>query len=803
MKRLEKLRNGLGRDTWASLIIVACILIVCCLWAGIRSSGFSLIHVLCLCALSVNLRWGDCRKAIWLHPAQWRLYAVFWGLLFLNYLIAGSSAIGRDVLTLWLDVAIVIWIISRVPRRFLLDLLTIWLACSTPIVVIHIMYLAGTGSQLMTPSYFRHGWHFGFYANMMLFPAIVLAIHSRQLVHRITGAVCAAFSMIYLLLDVKTAPVLAFFLGLVLLGVQGTVGAVRRAFISIFILGLVAGLAAASFDSKLLADMFKTFKTEQYWTLHNDPMKTALNAALAHPFAGLGIGNFEYRSGAYEPPGMAHQVERAHNSFLELFAETGFPGLIVLFALLASFLFRLIRQVPEQRAIQRGIKSGIVISMILAFFLGCADSGLQMPANALAVTFLFALLLADTEPNSSRHLRTNANLAPFRRFWYLPLIAVLVSVPSLISGFFMDVAQSASTRGRYRSAIEWLDRARRLDPLDDRIRVALVQNLSVLSSFKHDTSMNDRMHMQINAALRLNPGLAEMYFLRAQLADHTEKKSDRDDRISDLRRAVEIDPSNPHYSMALMHALLSLEDQTESMEIFNRFLIATSPIYHEAIAYSLVDFWSDRLRFRDVVEASLDKWPRSFSVTLCYQLRTKGLDLDALFILEKLVPELPGGESPHTIQRVIDLAFLLKQNSIAERLVHSVVASGRYRDLESYLFQARARIALAEDRSQEGIEFLRSAVRLDPANIALRIKLGQSLKKAHGAEVGIVYFRQLAQEFQSSADVHLAFAHELELAGLTLEALYEYRQANMLSQESLDRKVDELYQKLEIDSFWR
>ncbi len=762
-----------------------------------------MIHVLCLCALSVNLRWGDNRKEIWLHPAQWRLFAGFWGLLFLNYLLAGSSAIGRDVLILWLDVAIVIWIVSRLPRRYLLDILTIWLACSTPIVVIHVIYLAGTGSQLMTPSSFRHGWHFGFYANMLLFPAIALAIHSRQLFHRITGAVCAAFSMIYLLLDIKTAPVLAFFIGLVLLGVQGTIGAVRRAFMSIFVLAIVAGLAAASFESKLLVDLLKTFRTEQYWTLHNDPMKTALNAALAHPFTGLGVGNFEFRSGAYEPPGMAHQVERAHNSFLELFAETGFPGLLVLAALLTSFVWRLFSQVPEQRAIQRGVKAGIVISMILAFLLGCADSGLQMPANALAVTFLFALLLADTEPNSSRHVCNDLKSAAVRRFWYFPLIVVLASVPSLLSGFLMDAAHSASVRGRYRSAIDWLDRARRLDPLDDRIRVALVQNLSVLSEFKPDTDVYVRMLRQIDTALRLNPGLAEMYFLRAQLAEHANEKSARNDPVSDLRRAVEIDPSNPHYTMALTQALLDTEDRNESMELFNRFLSTTSPIYYEAIADSVADFWSDRSKFRDIVDANLDTWPRAFTVTLCYLLRDKGLDLDALFILEKLAQVLPGDESSQTVRRSIDLAFLLKQNAIAERLVQSVMASGQYRDLESYMFQARARIALSDERSQEAIEFLRAAVRLDPANIALRIKLGQSLKKAHGADVGIVYFRQLAQEFQSSADVHLAFAHELELAGLTLEALYEYRQANMLSEESLDRKVEELYNKLDIDSFWR
>lgn len=791
-------------ETWPGLLIIACILATSFLWAGLRASGFSLIHIVCLLGLSISLRHKAWQKPILLHPSLWRAFAVLLAIVFGNYLILGSSAIGRDVLAFWLDIGIAFWLVSRIPRRYLLQLLHVWIVCSAPLIAVHILYIIMSTEKInRTPSFLMHGWHFGFYAILVLFPALTLFIGSKHLMIRISGLISALLATTYLLIDVKTAPTLAFLAGIVVFGLRSTPGSFRRNSLVLLVIFLAVLSSIMSLKSSLLIDFSRTFQTDEYWTLHNDPMETALKAGLHHPILGLGVGNFESLSGPFEPPTLINRVERAHNSFLELFAETGFPGLFAALCVIAV-LVGLIRAKSERHAFPSAIRFGIWISLGLAVLLGCADFGMQMPVNALTICFLVALLMADTDANSSRNIRpvTGKRSVFSQRIWMFPLILSVVEIPNLISGFYCDAAKSALDRGRLETGVRQLEIAVRMDPWDDRVRASLVEALLRLDRLKPDESLIEKARIHIDAALRFNPNRAELQYICAlsesDTTDSTALK--REELLSD---AVRIDPTNPHYSLSLMEIRLARGDEEGALAQFDAFLDRAAVSYYSLLSDRIVDFWPDRDRFKQVIDSKIHVWPIEFGLSLCRTLSKKGLDIEARYIFEALVVRIPETTNPQTMKSCIELAFVLKDDDRALQMIESGIESEKYDKIEAFLWLSKARIAINRGDYESAVDSMKTAVKHDPGDVELRLKLAASMKKLYGPETVIAYLRQLVQDFPFSANAHLTFARELERAGMNLEALREFKQANSLMDGRLDQKIDELYAKMDIDPFWR
>ncbi|WP_173083441.1 O-antigen ligase family protein [Fundidesulfovibrio magnetotacticus] len=93
-----------------------------------------------------------------------------------------------------------------------------------------------------------------------------------------------------------------------------------------------------------------------------------LNMIIEHPVLGVGLKTFRYAEGASHEGG---KWSEAHNSFIEIGAELGVPGLLAFLGMLLS-AFRLARPVSPEDWIGRGIRLSLVAFVVGGMFLSWA-----------------------------------------------------------------------------------------------------------------------------------------------------------------------------------------------------------------------------------------------------------------------------------------------------------------------------------------------------------------------------------------------------------------------------------------------
>lgn len=114
-----------------------------------------------------------------------------------------------------------------------------------------------------------------------------------------------------------------------------------------------------------------------------------------YPLTGVGLGAFNTAYGPYALPrhGGDRDVVHAHNDWVEIAAEAGLPGFLLCASGFLVFMARCIkawrsRNDPFILTTGAGLMSGLVSVALHSFF----DFGMRVPANALAVGILCALL---------------------------------------------------------------------------------------------------------------------------------------------------------------------------------------------------------------------------------------------------------------------------------------------------------------------------------------------------------------------------------------------------------------------------
>jgi hypothetical protein len=124
-----------------------------------------------------------------------------------------------------------------------------------------------------------------------------------------------------------------------------------------------------------------------------------------HPWFGVGPAHFDYRFREYRPETLQERPDRAHNDYLNLLADWGLAGGVIVFAGMGIFIVSARKIWPHVRRSESDFGSGQ--SNRFAFFLGATcglaalavhsamDFNLHIPANALVGVMLLALVASN------------------------------------------------------------------------------------------------------------------------------------------------------------------------------------------------------------------------------------------------------------------------------------------------------------------------------------------------------------------------------------------------------------------------
>lgn len=132
-----------------------------------------------------------------------------------------------------------------------------------------------------------------------------------------------------------------------------------------------------------------------------------------HPWWGVGPGHFDSRFREYRPEGFQQRPEHAHDDYLELLADWGVAGGVIVFGGVGIFVLGLRRSWPHVRRAENDFGSGM--STRYAFFLGgvsglfalavhsLVDFNLHVTANALVGVVLLGLVAANLRFATKRY----------------------------------------------------------------------------------------------------------------------------------------------------------------------------------------------------------------------------------------------------------------------------------------------------------------------------------------------------------------------------------------------------------------
>jgi len=160
------------------------------------------------------------------------------------------------------------------------------------------------------------------------------------------------------------------------------------------IVGVVV-LYASWFGLDPVIERFWGLTTEPFGDLRWPVWEATLKMAGEAPLLGIGLGAFQDAFPLYRPllVPLGKFVDYAHNDYLQLLAEVGVAGLLLMgWALVSFLLFVVHRWTLRHDPFVRGLTLGGLGALAAVLAHSTMDFGLHMPANALLVVVLIALL---------------------------------------------------------------------------------------------------------------------------------------------------------------------------------------------------------------------------------------------------------------------------------------------------------------------------------------------------------------------------------------------------------------------------
>jgi O-antigen ligase len=110
-----------------------------------------------------------------------------------------------------------------------------------------------------------------------------------------------------------------------------------------------------------------------------------------HPLLGVGLGAYQYAYSRYDQGSGLYRTEQAHNDYLQILADTGVIGGLVMLAFLALLFVRSFKAMQTRDLLQRSITLGALAGCFGIAVHSFVEFNLQVTANAQLFLALAAL----------------------------------------------------------------------------------------------------------------------------------------------------------------------------------------------------------------------------------------------------------------------------------------------------------------------------------------------------------------------------------------------------------------------------
>ncbi len=500
--------------------------------------------------------------------------------------------------------------------------------------------------------------------------------------------------------------------------------------------------------------------------------KSTLDMFLARPLLGWGWGTFRHIYPGYKEPGVWYVVPHANNEYLQLLAEGGAVGFLIIISCLVFSLLRLVKiYLSAPRAVSGIFALGAAGALIYAAVHSGFDFILRLPANTLSLASLVGLgLSAGLDQRKSSGL---TGRRPVPRlvgltiagaliiFLFLPLFRFYRSEMTARQGERLLAAGDPEAAG------ELFSRAHRLDPDSPRPLLGrAAAGMAVFDRAEDQAALYNSILADLETARRINP--RDIRPLR-RLSRFHRRLSAYEQAEADLEEALALDPVNPFLYYELAENDLS---RGASLSAARRLRRATE-------IYPMI--WGDArdLLFRHTGDYEILKElpPRQaqFHRRMGYQL---------------LPADNPAGAEREFI-KALELAPKDPEN--LRGLARLYARIGRLEEARRYYQEALARAPdnhqwLAElgdvyqdlDLTAEALACYLQARDLDPASRRYPEKAGAAILALRGPEEALSFWEEASAGDPGWARPHFVRATLLLAAGRTAEAQREIDRAVFL-----------------------
>ena len=282
--------------------------------------------------------------------------------------------------------------------------------------------------------------------------------------------------------------------------------------------------------------------------------ESALKVIRAHPFLGVGLGNFELAYPLFRDKTIVNLVDYAHQDYLQFAVESGLLGLLSLLWLGSSFFKKMFYGIKcAQDTPIAGLKIGAFSSCFVMILYSLYDFGFHIPSDALLFMVSCGILMAlyFMQHKDSKKIEWNANIA---RAAHLASIFILAFYMAYLGKLFMaDVNYKngvmAMNNFLFTKAEKSFKRALFYVPQNAEYAARLGELYTHRSRFKNNRDFYQKQSIDsYRKAVFINPYNGNLH-IEAAIA--YARCGQRKEAEKEFGRAISLDPNNAFYRAIL------------------------------------------------------------------------------------------------------------------------------------------------------------------------------------------------------------------------------------------------------------